>query len=64
MQEKRIKKGHKPGKEFKGILFKAFEAQLDREFDSLEGAVEWLKANYGLRKLNIIFLYCLKSIML
>ena len=41
-----IDKGHKPGKEFKGILSKAFEAQLDGEFDSLEGAVNWLEVNY------------------
>ena len=35
-----------PGKEYRGILSKAFEAQLDGEFDSLEGAIEWLEANY------------------
>lgn len=40
-----IDKGHKPSKEFKGILSKAFEAQLNGEFDSLEGAVEWLEAH-------------------
>lgn len=42
-----IDKGHKPRKDFKGILSRAFEAQLDGEFDSLESAIEWLQANYG-----------------
>ena len=35
-----------PGKEYKGILSRAFEAQLDGEFVCLRGAVEWLEANY------------------
>lgn len=37
-----IQIGMKPGVAFGGILKAAFEAQLDGEFDSVDGGVEWL----------------------
>ncbi len=32
----------KPGKEFKALLHEAFEAQLEGQFNDLEGAKAWL----------------------
>lgn len=40
-----IELGMKPGKQFGNILRSAFEAQLDGEFEDLEGALEWLQNN-------------------
>jgi len=37
-----IECGMKPGPEFKSILDKAYEAQLDGVFEDLEGAMEWV----------------------
>ncbi len=39
-----IARGMKPGPEFGKILEAAFEAQLDGEFEDLEGATRWLEA--------------------
>ena len=36
--------GMKPGPAFKGILDAAYDAQLEGEFDTLEGGLRWLKA--------------------
>ena len=38
-----IELGMKPGPEMGSVLRNAYEAQLDGVFDSLEGALEWLK---------------------
>jgi tRNA nucleotidyltransferase (CCA-adding enzyme) len=37
-----IEQGMKPGVEFGKIIKNAYEAQLDGEFDTLDGALEWL----------------------
>lgn len=39
-----IERGVKPGREMGLVLNDAFEAQLDGEFDTIEGALEWLDA--------------------
>ncbi len=39
-----IEHGRKPGPEFKAILDKAYEAQLDGEFADVEGAIQWARS--------------------
>jgi len=40
-----IEHGRKPGPEFKPILDRAYEAQLEGEFADVEGAIQWARAN-------------------
>lgn len=42
-----IAEGYTPSPEFKAILDRAYEAQLDGLFDTRQGALEWLKAYRG-----------------
>ncbi len=39
-----IEQGHSPGPDFKLILDKAYDAQLEGVFDDLKGALEWARA--------------------
>jgi tRNA nucleotidyltransferase (CCA-adding enzyme) len=39
-----IEHGRKPGPEFKPILDRAYEAQLEGEFADVEGAIQWARA--------------------
>lgn len=45
-----IEAGFKPGPEFKKILDRAFEAQLDGNFDTIESALAWFKEHYITKK--------------
>ena len=39
-----IEHGRKPGPEFKPILDRAYEAQLDGAFDDVSGALDWVRS--------------------